>query len=108
MSDGLRVGVASVDITPDYPVGLSGYAAREGLSTGVLDPVHARAAVFDRGAARIVIVTLDLMDITREQADALRQVAAKHAQTAVDAEVVVHPVAQQAGQSVRVKIGLRA
>ena len=84
MSNDLRIGAASVDITPDDPVGLSGYAAREGLSTGLLDPVHARAAVFHHGAARIVIVALDLMDITREQADALRQVAAERAQTTVD------------------------
>lgn len=38
-----EVGVARVDITPDYPVRLSGYAARKGESEGVAQHIWAKA-----------------------------------------------------------------
>lgn len=39
----MLVGAAETDITPDWPVELGGFAAREQPSVGVHDPVHARA-----------------------------------------------------------------
>jgi putative membrane-bound dehydrogenase-like protein len=41
--DPVPVGVAKVDITPDYKVRLSGYAARTGEHEGVDQPIYARA-----------------------------------------------------------------
>lgn len=54
------VGVARVDITPDYPVRLGGFPARKGVSDGTAQRVWAKALAIGRDADRtIVIVTLD-------------------------------------------------
>ena len=57
----LRVGVARVDVTPTAPVMLAGYGSRKDLSTGVHDPLSARAVVFERDEARLVLVSTDLI-----------------------------------------------
>ena len=54
-------GFAKVDITPSKPVMLSGYEDRRELSTGVHDPLSARAAVFQCGQNKIVIVSTDIL-----------------------------------------------
>ena len=65
-----KVGVGVVDITP--PVGYPQYS---GISTGVKDPLHAKALVFKQGdnhgallVCEIISVTRDLSLIVREQA----------------------------------------
>ncbi|MCU0917562.1 MAG: neutral/alkaline non-lysosomal ceramidase N-terminal domain-containing protein [Planctomycetes bacterium] len=58
---GLKAGVARVDITPDKPVTMSGYGSRKGLSTGVHDPLSARALAFEVGGKRLVLVSTDLI-----------------------------------------------
>jgi len=63
----LDAGLAVVDLTPDRPVPLAGYAARFGqVSDGVHDPVKARALVLDDGATKVAIVSVDLLGVTRE------------------------------------------
>jgi neutral ceramidase len=57
---GLKAGLAGVDITPDRPLPLEGYGVRSGLATGTLDPLEARAIVFDDGTCQAAIVTADL------------------------------------------------
>jgi neutral ceramidase len=58
----LRAGVGRVDITPPVGTPLGGYAARQGApSTGVHDPIQAKALVLDDGATRVAIVTTDLV-----------------------------------------------
>ena len=84
MPDTLKCGAARVDIVPAYEVDLSGFAGRPGPAVGVLDPIHARAAVFDDGACRIVVVSLDVLELTRADADNLRGIAAEQAQTPAD------------------------
>jgi len=58
---GLKAGVARIDITPDKPVTLSGYAGRKGLSTGVHDPLSARVLAFEAAGKRLVLVSLDII-----------------------------------------------
>ncbi len=58
---GLKAGVARIDITPDKPVTLSGYASRKGLSTGVHDPLSARALAFEVGGKRLVMISVDII-----------------------------------------------
>jgi len=58
---GLKAGVARIDITPDKPVTLSGYASRKGLSTGVHDPLSARALAFEAAGKRLVLVSVDII-----------------------------------------------
>ncbi len=70
----LRAGVGRADLTPSLGTPLSGYAARKGApSTGVNDPIQARALVLDNGATRIGILTADLIGtdplIVREVAE---------------------------------------
>lgn len=56
----LKVGVAKVDITPDYPVRLSGYAARKAPSTGIAQHLFAKALAFSSGNERAaVLITVD-------------------------------------------------
>jgi hypothetical protein len=57
----LKAGAAKVDITPPIGYPMWGYGARhDAASTGVLDPLHARALVLAAGDERIALVSLDL------------------------------------------------
>lgn len=60
------IGVASVDITPDKPVLLNGYAVRSGPSKGVQQRLFAKALAIgdDEGPGPAVLVTLDNLGIT--------------------------------------------
>ena len=58
---GLKAGAARIDITPEKPVTLSGYASRKGLSTGVHDPLSARALAFETAGKRLVLVSVDII-----------------------------------------------
>jgi len=60
---GLRAGAAEVKITPPVGVDLSGYAAREGPTTGVHDDLWCRAVVLDGGGTRLGLVALDLLGL---------------------------------------------
>ena len=57
----LPVGVAKRDITPDYPVRLSGYGSRREPNKGVLQRIHAKALAFgeDPGDGPSVLLTVD-------------------------------------------------
>ena len=67
-----RAGVAAVDITPSGSIWLSGYAVRKKPSEGVLQKIYAKAlAIEDRKGRRIIIVTTDLLGLTRGITDAV-------------------------------------
>lgn len=60
-SDPLRVGFAKQNITPSRPMPMWGYGARHAaLSTGVRDPLFAKAVVLEVGSKKLAIVGLDL------------------------------------------------
>lgn len=59
-ADGLRGGVARVDITPPPGLEMWGFAARKSPSAGTLDPLFARVLVLQAGTNRLALVTLDL------------------------------------------------
>ena len=61
-----RVGVAAVDITPEYPIRLSGYVARQTESEGVQIPIKAKAAALNDGAKTVLILSVDNCAISRE------------------------------------------
>ncbi len=69
----LRVGVATVDITPKKPVTLSGYGGRKGLSQGVHDPLSARVVAFGHAGTRLVLVSTDLIGFYGGTAEAVRK-----------------------------------
>lgn len=66
---GMRAGAARIDITPSGPIWMSGYASRSHPSTGVRQPLFARALAIDDGRARTVIVTTDVVGLPGELAD---------------------------------------
>src|SRR5215213_4629899 len=82
---GMQVGVASVDITPDYPVRLSGFGFRRAESEGVTQRIWAKAIAFaddadappDAAPGPAVILTVDNLGVpismTREVARRLGQ-----------------------------------
>jgi len=76
-ADTLKAGVAKVDITPQKPVKLSGYASRKDLSSGVHDPLSARVIVFENDGRRFVLVSTDLIGFYGGMAEHLRQVILK-------------------------------
>ena len=71
----LRVGIATVDITPEGPVWMGGFAARKRPSEGVWKNIEAACVVFDNGATRIAFVAVDLCKIYEPQLVDLRAAA---------------------------------
>ena len=64
----LRVGMAAVDITPDHPVPLAGYAGRVQPHTGVHDPIYCRAmAMEDTDGRRVVLFSIGVLNFMPEQ-----------------------------------------
>lgn len=62
----MRIGVGRADITPRVGVELAGFGAYINRhSTGVLEPLWARAMAFDLDGAPVVIVSADLIVIFR-------------------------------------------
>lgn len=61
-----QAGVASVKITPQGPIWMSGYGGRNKPSEGVATDLWAKAlAIEDPRGARLVVVTLDLISVPR-------------------------------------------
>lgn len=59
-------GAAYMNITPAFPVPLSGYADRAQPSQGVHDSIYARAFVFEQGATQACIIQADLIGFSFE------------------------------------------
>jgi hypothetical protein len=67
-----EAGVATIRITPPTPFWLSGYAARTNPAPVVLQDLWAKAlAIRDPQGHRVVLVTMDLIGLPREVADAV-------------------------------------
>jgi hypothetical protein len=70
----LKAGAATIEITPPIGFAMWGYGARhDAPSTGILDPLRARALVLAAGDERIALVSLDLGRApTRQSTAAIR------------------------------------
>src|SRR5438128_4936400 len=65
-----KAGLASVKITPEKPVPMAGYAARTKPFDNVAQDIYAKAlALEDQQGHRAVLVTTDLIGISREVAE---------------------------------------
>jgi hypothetical protein len=71
-ADSLHVGLAKVDITPPLGYPMSGYYYGRG-ATGILDPLHAKAFVLHQGPAEAAIVVCDLIGISADLCQMVRQ-----------------------------------
>ena len=73
-----RAGVARVDITPELPIWMSGYAARKEPAKTILQKLWAKALVLeDKGGKRVALVSMDLIglpaEVTHSVADRVRK-----------------------------------
>jgi len=65
-----KAGVARLNITPEGPIWMSGYAARNKPSEGKLTELWAKAlALEDNKGGRLVVVTVDLIGLPRSLAE---------------------------------------
>ena len=56
----IEVGVAEVDITPDYPIRLSGYGSRRTESDGIIQRIWAKAlAIGSDSDDPVILVTVE-------------------------------------------------
>src|SRR5690349_2921310 len=63
----LAVGVAQVDITPDYPIRLSGFGFRRTESEGVTGRVWAKALAFpDKKEGPAILIAVDNLCVPDE------------------------------------------
>src|SRR3954449_8526726 len=75
-SDELKAGVAFVDITAPIPFRMHGYFY-ERLSTGIKDPLYARAIVLQQGKETAAFVFCDLVGIPFAQTTPARKKASE-------------------------------
>jgi len=71
----LKVGLATVDITPEGPVYMAGFAARKEPSEGVYAPIFASCALLDNSVTRVAIVAIDVCKIGIPQMELIRAAA---------------------------------
>jgi hypothetical protein len=69
----LQAGVASADISPARACDLAGFLMRTNPSTGVHDPVYARALALDDGGRRALLIVCDLLGFEPAAVAELRQ-----------------------------------
>jgi sugar phosphate isomerase/epimerase len=63
---GWKAGVATVVITPEEPIWMAGYAARNKPSEGKVHDLHAKALAMEDGSGtRLVVVAVDILGIPR-------------------------------------------
>jgi len=72
----MNIGIAIADITPPLGICLQGHFNRREAS-GIHDPLHARAFVFEHGGTRVAMVGCDLVVIPRDVTDAARVLIAQ-------------------------------
>ena len=86
----MDAGVASIDITPDAPMLLTGYGGRLGAYDSVVQPIHAKAlAIGSDSQGPVIIITMDLIGFPASLSDnlsaRLKKVGISRSQLAVTA-----------------------
>ena len=68
-----KAGVARADITPEEPLWLAGYAARDHAAEGTIHPLWTKAlALEDASGNRAVLVTSDILGFPKDVSDRIR------------------------------------
>ena len=65
----LKAGIATINITPEKPVRMSGYEARKDPFKGVHDDIYAGAVVFNNGETKTCLVTTEIIDFSNDFTD---------------------------------------
>ena len=86
MSEMVSVGVSEVDVTPDYPVRLSGYGARREETAKIKSPLYARALAI--GVERpVLLLALDNCGVTASMTESVARELRR--QAGIDRERIV-------------------
>ena len=67
-----KLGVSRVNITPDKPAMMSGYAARETPSVGINDSLYASAFYFSENKTHSLLITADIIGFSFNLTEELR------------------------------------
>ncbi len=66
MQVGMQVGIAKINITPNSPAFMTGYANRDKPSEGILHDLWAKALVLSNKEEKMIIVTTDLLGLSHQ------------------------------------------
>ena len=72
----LEAGVAKVDVTPPVGVKMAGFQGRVFPALAVHDPLWAKVIVFDNGAAKVAMMSMDLIGIPEDSVREVRELVA--------------------------------
>lgn len=73
----MKLGCAEIDITPNIPILLGGYGARDKPGLGIAQPLKARSFFFDCGDRQLGLITAEIVLLSKEQADRVREEASR-------------------------------
>ena len=83
--NGWKAGVAREKITPNEPMWLAGYASRTSPSEGTLHDIWVKALVLeDAGGKQSVLITTDVLGMTKELTDNIRARLKKNHNLAIE------------------------
>jgi neutral ceramidase len=69
----VKLGVSQVNVTPETPMLMSGYSARETPFTGIHDELFASALFFSSETTGVLVITADLIDFPSNFIDDLKK-----------------------------------
>jgi len=96
----VRLGVSRINITPEAPVLMSGYDARETPSTGIHDELFASALYFTDQQTGVLLITTDLIGFRAEFIDDARKMIS--AKTGIPGEnIIISAVHNHGGPAVK-------
>lgn len=72
MPSELLIGAGSAIVTPPLGCQMAGFDARQGVATKVHDDLHARALLLDDGAAKIALISVEVIGFNGSFADEMR------------------------------------
>lgn len=68
----ISAGACAVDITAPIGITMGGYGARQGVSTGIHDPLHVRGVVLSDGETTLAVAICDLVGVGPDIVEAAR------------------------------------
>lgn len=69
----LQAGFGKISISPSIGAPLAGFAARQGVCEGIHDDLFARALVIEKGEKAVAFVSLDLLAVSSEFVERVRE-----------------------------------
>ena len=104
-NDGMKAGFFETDITPRIGVGLCGFGPYlNRYSIGVRDVLKARAAAFEYGKTRALIVSCDLAGVTEKITKKIKQLVAEQSGVPA-ANIMVHCTHTHSGPNTGAYVG---